>query len=388
MRIQPTKKPKSFLNPKDQRRLLALLAVLVLVMVASRMAANPNRWNWMFVGQQAEEGKTPAGDVDAKSDSKTTRVVPLKSGEFHATGGKDKRPPSPPKTMGDVAVARRPANLRSTVRKFGPAPEIEASSIRIHAALLSDVEDRTWDVRAEESGIYFRVLEHAARVSQSELKRVGDHVPLTVLMDSPKNHRGTPVTVEGELYQIRRLPDELSAANIRKGDANSKPIPLFDAWIRTSGSVKTPYRVVFSELPEGIDDVAKSRTFDPPVSVRVTGYFFKIQKYEIDEDRDSFAPLLLAKRIQLTKTGAAPRSLAAMPYIIGFVFLILLGLAFAIWRFSLGDKQFQRNHLQRLAEPSSDTKAAMDNLPADDNDDLFGHLNDTNSNGPNEIPAP
>jgi hypothetical protein len=76
----------------------------------------------------------------------------------------------------------------------------------------------------------------------------------------------------------------------------------------------------------------------------------------------------------LKDQNGSPRSLSAAPYIVGFVMFILLALSVAIWRFSKGDQAFQKDHIQRLTEPSSSEKIALNDITADSPESLFAHL--------------
>lgn len=375
MQIDTSRKPKSYLNPKDQRRLFALFGVLILVLIAARVAANPANWQWMFAGAKGNQ-ETPADPQNAaETDTTTTQLsTPLKQGEFRSSRDDSGQPrEKTAETRPGVKQVAEPDG--TTVIKYGPGPNIDPESVEVHASLLKSVEDRSWNVRPEEAGVYFSILKHARRVSQRDLQRVGrDHVALSVLMSSPAEYRGAAITVDGLLYRIRRLPGTLPEDKAG-ADSSAESTPLFDAWIRPPGSLKTPYRVVLSELPAGVDNVERSREFEPAVPVRASGYFFKVQKYEIDADRDGFAPLILAKRIRILKEPASSsRTISAAPYIVGFICFVLAALAFAIWRFSIGDKAFHKKHLERISEPSTAEKLALNNLPAEEPADMFANL--------------
>jgi hypothetical protein len=358
MRIQPSKKTKSYLSSKDQRRLLGLVGILALILVASRMAANPNNWAWMFRGQnQAKKTGTP---------------------EKTAKSGK-----------GQLTVVSKSSKLASSAKSNKPRKTLDKQTIEIEQSFFDKVEDKSWDIPGKESRAYYQVLAHVARLSQDVLQREAKtNASLTVLMNAPEVHRGSVLTITGKLRKIRRIPDaipskDLKPASTKKDDTEKQPgTPLYDAWIHTTDSDTTLYRVVFSELPKEAGTIEKEKEFDPPLPVRVTGYFFKVQKYAISETTSNLAPLLLAKRLRILKNPTdSARSLSAAPYIVGFVICILLALSVAIWRFSKGDQAFQKDHIQRLSEPSSSEKIALNNITADSPENLFAHLEGRDSEG-------
>ncbi|GAB4154312.1 MAG: hypothetical protein Tsb009_30910 [Planctomycetaceae bacterium] len=352
------------MSSKEQRRLLGLIAALTFVLIASRMAANPENWTWLFRGDNPSQKNTAS-----KTQSKTTPAKAKKPGERKKLVINE---PSPPKPPG---------------KKEPPPPlvPLDSQSLEIPPDLLEVVKDRTWDIRPEESRAYYQVLAHAAAISQDKLQRASrDDIPFSVLMNAAEEHRGRILTLEGELHEIRRIPDLIPeellnstpSQNTNTKDRKSKQGRiLYDAWIRMADSENTPYRVVFSQLPEEVGAVEQSKKFNPPVPIRVTGYFFKVQRYAIDETRSHYAPLFLAGRIQiLERRTDANRSVSAAPYIVGFVIFLLLAFSVAIWRFSSGDKAFQKNHLKRLAEPTAEEKNALNDLPATNTEDMFSQL--------------
>lgn len=140
---------------------------------------------------------------------------------------------------------------------------------------LKDVRDRVF---AADSSGYFRLLKHASVVSATALEKAGVEVPYSDLMAHPERFRGSPITIQGVLWRLYELPSESD-----QGQA-----PLYEAWVVTGKS--QPYRIVCSSLPPELQAGQKLQ------NIQVTGYFFLLERYEINGEA-FVAPTLLAKRV-------------------------------------------------------------------------------------------
>ncbi|MCH8828244.1 MAG: hypothetical protein IID45_01570 [Planctomycetes bacterium] len=369
MRIQPSRKAKSYLKTKDQKRMLALVALLALILIVSRMAANPDSWNWFFaLGTQPENGKT----ANQRSADKS-------------------RPPGSPTSPRLKVVTKKKSRKRDSRPKAAssktPQPKTIANpTVRLDPALFERVEDRSDDIQDEERAAFVEVLENVVAVPPQDLRKaVQKDVPFSVLVDQPERYRGAIFTIEGNLYKLKRRDETI---RVRKGPGKKTvQVPLFDAWILTAESEKTPFHVVIAELPHAFKDLKQERDFDPPRRVKVTGYFFKVHRYVNTKDYYHFAPMLLAKDLRLVREADSfNRSREFAPYVIGFIFCIVAVMGLAMWRFSSGDKSFQKEHLHRLAEPATPDIAALDRLPVIDTNDLFSNLDDSAKVVPTQQP--
>lgn len=348
MRIRRSTKPPPYWNRTDQRRLLYLLGLLVLVFVAARFAARPQTWSWMFRGSSPQEAqKTDHKSSDAKTGQK--RELPLKSGEFRATAK------SPGKTVAKTA---------EPPQKLAPPVKLDGKTIRLDPALFTDMKDGELGIQASELQAYRAILKHVAQVSQDELKKnARTDASFTVMRNSPDDFRGSVITIVGRLGSLKPLDEPVEDLGLKK---------LYEAWIVTPQSKGLPYRVIISELPEGLEP---KDLFKNPPEVRVTGYFFKVQKYYVDKERlkpSKRAPVLLARRIELVPPNeAVSQGLKLAPYVVGFALIVAIGLAITIWRFTKGDKKFAAEHLQRYEKKSSGDVSDLNSISAGETADEY-----------------
>lgn len=348
MRIPSKHNAPSAFSSRQQKRVLLLLLLLTTVLIASRAAANPSNWNWLFRGQNKKNQTAPQ------------KKQPLKTNEFHVT--------TPPK----ISPKNSPNNT----------------------ILWGSIEDRTWNIRPEEAPTYFQLINQLTQTTPqqwqqqinqqpAEQKKNNTNPTFSVLMNSPQTYRGKLLTITGELHQLRRLPKSLLTKTAPAKTSTPKiTLPqktLYDAWIRTAESPQTPYRIILCERPPGINEFTEPKQFTPPLPIRVTGYFFKIQRYEVNKNREHFAPLIIAKSLKIQPVPeATTHTKTATPYVVGFIFSVIALFAFFVWRFSKNDKKFQQQHLQRIIEPTETERNALNNIPADTPTDLFSHLEKNN----------
>ncbi|MBS0207259.1 MAG: hypothetical protein JSS49_30650 [Planctomycetes bacterium] len=163
------------------------------------------------------------------------------------------------------------AILTSAVPGCGDPP----TKVVLNKKDLNDVRDGTLAI--ENSG-YANVLKHAALVRNADLEKAGRKVAYDDLIDKPAQFRGEPILVEGLLWRLFKLP--AAADDSIRVD--------YEAWIVTDDS--RPYRVVFSELPDGLKPGDQLR------SVRAAGYFFVLEGHSKD-DQGISVPVLLARNV-------------------------------------------------------------------------------------------
>lgn len=155
--------------------------------------------------------------------------------------------------------------------------------VAINKQELSDVRDGTFAVL--NSG-YTNLLKHAAQVRNADLEKAGRKIDYDDLIAKPAQYRGELIIFEGLMLRLFKLP----------ADPNDLPRVNYEAWIVTDDS--QPYRVVFSELPDGLKPGQKLRP------VRAVGYFYMLEGYpdfRLDgypsDDQIVTAPVLLARRV-------------------------------------------------------------------------------------------
>lgn len=334
--------------------MLMLLALLTLVLVAMRMAADPENWAWLFGGQKAAQQDDST--QERPGDRKETEEPPLGPGEVRIEPDTDGDRPDDRTDRTDASSSETPDDAAAARSLTGPDHVIDGR-------ILEPVEDGTTGVRYDEAEAYFRILAHVRRLPRRELRGASrDDVAFSVLMASPAHYRGQPITIEGRLHGLRKFTESENEQGV---------VELYEAWITTPESSRTPYRVVLSEPP---DEIAPADAYDEPAPVRATGYFFKLQAYEIDGG-ESTAPLLLARTIDLLPRQPAGRTGAGLtPYLIVFFALIGLSVAVAAWRAFVGDRAFERRHLKRLSEAPREDIQALEGVEQTDPNEIFRQL--------------
>lgn len=314
-----------------------------MVLVAMRVAAKPATWNWLFVGRQ-----TPSESQTGK-DAKTG-ALQLKAGEFRAA-------------VKTPAGGTHPPQKKTSGRNAG--------RLDLGAAILTGVRDRE-SLKFDELPARNAALSRVAKIPADELEREAKtDIAHTVLMSDPDRYRGSVVTIAGRLGSLRKLPDPHKALGA-----------LYEGWIVTRDSGSDPYRVVLSELPDGLQP---NDGYEPPPQVRATGYFFKIERYRVNDERYHNAPLILARTIQVTPTKSLPRySTGLAPYVVGFALALGGILAFTIWRLSRGDKQFAETHLGRFDSTRTGEPHDLNDLEAGEDAGEFFRKLEKNEEPPGE----
>jgi hypothetical protein len=196
------------------------------------------------------------------------------------------------------------------------------------------VKDNTLGIRRDEADAYYRLLDHARHMSDSQLDKIGATDVLYInLMTQPERFRGDPVTIHGDLWRLYE---------IQAGENPFRFKTLYEAWIFTGDSGTHPYRVVFSNLPKELEPGENLRK-----PVRVTGFFFKREGYASNGGMH-VAPTLLAHRVVAFRPpDAAPPTDAILPYMI--VLIAAVGLAFLVTlvSFAISDRRAARAAMVR-----------------------------------------
>jgi len=328
--------------------MLRIVGMLVLVLIAMRVAANPKTWWWLFPEEAAQQ---ESGEPDEKAPSVEDVDFRVKLEEGRLNKRKvDARP----------AVTAKKPSIALPEHQQAPSDEFA-----VNPALLSVIRDNTLGVRSYERDAYYTLLVKARDLPASSLERAArNDVAYTVLMINPDEFRGVPLTIEGESTRLWKLPTTKNEYGIDE---------LYEVWIVTSDSGNRPYRVVCSSIPKGVPYVGKTSN---PIRVRVTGYFFKKEGYQ-SEGGLTVAPLLLAGNLKWFPPRAArSQDQAWAPLLVGSVLLGGVFLCVMAWRISVGDKNFNRKQVKRLTAAPREQIEALKGIPTIEQDEMFRQISE------------
>ncbi len=255
--------------------------------------------------------------------------TPLKDGEFIS-------PPADEVPARDPKGREQPWQEPPADGRKGPAEtenaldqEIARLETEFDKGILRRVKDNTIGIRSDEADAYYRLLDHANRVSAKELEKAGAiDVQYINLMMEPDRFRGMAITIYGDLWRLY----EFKAGPNKHGFKT-----LYEAWIFTADSDSRPFRIVFTKLPRDLEPGENLRK-----PVRVTGYFFKREGYASGGGMH-VAPTLLAQRvIPFLPPNAIPRTDAIVPYMIGLICAICLAFLVTLVSFAISDRRAAR----------------------------------------------
>ncbi|MBW3538685.1 MAG: hypothetical protein KY476_00295 [Planctomycetes bacterium] len=347
MRFRGSQTPPPWLNRRDQFRLLRMVGLLVLVMVAVKLAADPSIWRTLLFMGEPQQQSAPSDESDRRTTADKTA---LRDDEFRSQNA--------PKA--DVAVSPAPKGEGAAAGAGRPAAE---QTLSIDPAVFVDVEDDFVGLRAKEADAFYHVLDKAAAVDQEALQAAAARVDYAVLMDDPRRFRGTPLTVEGELKGLTKTAVPPNDAGIET---------VYEAWLFNRDSWPNPYCIRCLEVPEGIPMGSR---ISQTVRVRVTGYFFKNFGYA-SEGGFSKAPMVLAERLEWLKSKPAAHigESKLIPWLAGIAGAIGLILAVAVWRFLAGDRKFEETHLKRLTAAPPEAIDALSGVEQVDPGEIFRRM--------------
>lgn len=353
MRFGKTRQPPPYLNSRDQWRLLGMVAMLLLVFVAIRIAARPQTWAWMFprehppVEQQSPK-RTGVNEIDHTVRLDDGNHLP--SDGFRIPVEKDAERPAESTKSDDESTTEH----ESSSREKG-LPAAASETLAFDAGLLDDVADDTLGIRRTEAAAYYTLLARARDMPPEGLEAaaLGD-VSYPLLMMEAERFRGRPLSIEGELKRL--LPFE-------PGENNAGIERLYDAWIISADSGNSLYRVVCTEVAEGLP---QGDEFRRSIPVRVTGFFFKKEGYAARNGLHT-APVLLAKRIDRIPVPAEFSSAAGLgPYLIGIVVVVAAATAAILWYYSASDRRARDVRRQRIRQVADESVGPDDSLQTED----------------------
>ena len=222
-------------------------------------------------------------------------------------------------------------------------------------AWLSDVKDRTFDY--DESALWW-LVHLVAKLPENAFQPDEMVTGYPQLMATPSAHRGKPVTIRGAYMTVTPFTTPVLA--LRKDiptlyECNLRELPLTEE--------RPVATVIVIEDPMDYLEV-----YD---TVRVKGYFYKVRRYK-GVKGEGFAPMLVARRLELERTGLDelslndPRKGLSRDQIIialMIIVVILLGGVFLWLRYqnkakvrATGQRPIHRFRLRRpdRVEPSAD----------------------------------
>ena len=260
--FRPKGRSRNYLARGEQRKLLALVLAVGVVLFLIEEAANPQRWGWLL---QAAGQRAPAvgnadrmAKVEQPPELRRRTAVP---GEFIAEADhKDELPAE---------------------KKFFDGVDRE---------LLARVRDDTI-LRASESQAYFHLLSILKETSEDDLERASTGpVSFNQLFTQPKEFRGDLVTIEGTV--LRALP--------RTPPENDYGITQYTQLVVEPSDRAYAVIVYCLDLPENFPQGEKLR--EP---VTVTGFFYKRWAH-LSQDKEIMTwPLLLSKTVSWRPAVAA-----------------------------------------------------------------------------------
>ncbi|MFG0333066.1 MAG: hypothetical protein ACF8TS_06875 [Maioricimonas sp. JB049] len=355
MRFRHQQSPPPFLNRRDQHRMLAMVALLCMVVVAIRFAAQPANWNWFF----QLDGPNAAAAPDEPEREPTLDDVDFRVKDV------DQAPLRPDAVR--VEVADDPGDAAAE-----PVPDGVDLDPELAPGTLANVEDNWlgW-LRSERPAL--EAVVRKVRSVPSEVIEEGalDDVTFTVLMLDADRFRGERIHVEGRLKRLTRFPF---------GDPEDESDDLWEGWLFTPESGDNPYLVLAAEKP---DTLKAGTDIDEPVAF--TGYFFKRYGYAAQAGQH-VAPLLIAKRLEpkVRPVVVDQRAREGLNgYVMVFVLVVAAVVLVLIGQFVISDRRFRGSRVEQLAESRLDASqedlAALKNVPTVDPRDALRDLESESS---------
>lgn len=311
--------------------MLVLVIMLGLVLFAMKHAQNPQTWYWLT--------GTPSSPLPTETTSATETSDPRQSA--------------------------LPVN----------------SQLRIPDDLLAEVRDDSVGLRASEIDCYHFILARARDLPQKSLETAASSdATFTALQRQPGYYRGRLLTISGDLRRLTRFP-------VRENEQGLTV--LYEALIFTQDSGTTPYRIRFTTPPQRLPE---TEVLDPPIPVRVVGYFFKRDHYIVQDDlRVHAAPLLLAQRIDRRDPAGNVGVAAGLSTtdrrqwtigLLGFITVVLATCGFLGWRARRSDRRFAQGQLKRVTAAPREALDALEDIDIHDpQTELYRWMAGENANG-------
>ena len=145
-------------------------------------------------------------------------------------------------------------------------------------------------------------------------------------------YNGQLMTLRGRVRRITKSPaDEKIRYDLGT---------LYEIWFYTEDSQAHPTVAVCTSVPQGLLDKARKEGERLDERISITGYFFKMYVYEA-QDTERFVPMLLAQRFKW-HPPPAEKKLQSAVYVLPFIAVLGVGMAYLFWRTRREDRQFRR----------------------------------------------
>ncbi len=370
MRFRTKQRPRGALRRGDQRRLVALIAGVAVIMLCFTIVRRPQFWHKMFPDTES------AAEV-ISSDAAPNSGVRLN--DWVANDGAiqyDEFLSSAPSSDGiatsdvvSVTTNRLPLDIAES--------EFSSGIPRVPKDLLKTVKDDVIGVYSAESKAYYATLKMATLIDEKKTSTLPTGA-FALFMDSPNGSRGIPWRVEGRL---RRLAEIKERPNPYGGGK------VYDAWITTPDSGDQLIHVVSMNVDETLKRLLprrSSRQTEPPrpvvefnrknsPDVKFTGYFFKREGYA-SRQGVSLAPLLLAGTLHEIHAAlvTSTRAEQLTPYLGWLTMAVCAGVFFVGWSFMRSDAAHSRTRAHALTRLPA--YASFENVTATTIAETLGEL--------------
>ena len=338
MRIRSSRRTP-YLSRRDQFRLAVFAALMGVVVLAIQRAGDPASW-YCLTGHPRQQ-------------------------EHQA----HKQTPSHSKV--DFSVdADEELTSDNTVRIVDNTPAGETilqAELSISPQRLTVIQDNSVGIRDSERDLYYELLARVRDAPTEKLELAArDDVAFPVLMNESSKYIGQLLTVEGELRRLQPYPFGQNEHGINQ---------LYEAWLKTLDAGDNPYRILCTRIPAGIPE---GMNIEPGTLVRVTGYYFKRYGYPAQENRLHVAPLILARDIHWFSSRKTSRSIpddgGVVPYVLVLAGFMGTVITLLLWQFRRSDRQFERQHLERLTAPARGAIESLNGMETVDVADALRQL--------------
>lgn len=352
MRFRPSAKPRLG-NRRDQRRVVMLFGMFVIVIWSIFKTSNPRNWEWLtgppptrraqsalteqqiFEQQQALKEKLLTGATGAAPTTEAEKPIP-KGDTAEVAPTVDRTAEADRDGAPTANEAAAEANTEANTKPLAQPPDYVISK-----GIFSNINENALNIRSSEAPAYWSVLATARLVSQTDLERVAlKDITYAQVFSDPEFYRGQPLTIEGELLRFTRLPISQNQAGIET---------VYEGWLRNADSGKNP--IVFHCLEKPSELSLGEKLSE---RIRVTGFFFKRYHYAAKSGVPHAAPLILAKRLQwfpVVERPVADPSWA--PYLIGLLTVVGTLLSSIIVWTILREQRRSNSQFKRFVAPTT-----------------------------------
>jgi hypothetical protein len=347
MRFRPSVKPRIGTR-RDQRRVVMLFGMLVLIVLSISRTSNPRNWEWLTGPAPQKKATSSAEELlilkqqeELKEQLLGDRPANINVGTPKATAQADTEKPTPDDSAPPKSPAQVKPNALQNLKGSLPGKNLAGPpDYVIPKSVFSEINEQGLHIRHGEAPAYWGVLATVRDLSQTDLEQAAlQDITYSQVFSESDAYRGKPMTVEGELLKLVKTPAGENPYGIET---------VYEGWFRNADSYKNPY--VFhcldkpAELPEG--DKLSER-------IRVTGYFFKRYQYAAKSGLPHAAPMLLAKRIRwypaVQRVAADP---SWIPYILVGLVVVGTTLAGTICWVILREQRRSNQQLKRFTAPT------------------------------------